>query len=205
VGVAGIPCAESRLHPRNVAECRGRAEVVPTRDALPRNLDCAANIARPVFSFLTVHFHADGPCDPNSTASSKRAAVAIHLLANVRRLRPFRCAWFCSFSSARRMTQNGSLAGDAEFAAKQACHAFTVCLALWARRERRGNRVRILTSVPRRGSSLSLGPDRGEFRHERTEQTGREKPISVQVARAGEGTQVEARPRKFVHFVDDNP
>ena len=61
------------------------------------------------------------------------------------------------------------------------------------------------TSVPRRGFSLSLGPDLGEFRHEGIEQTGREKPIGVEIARAGEGAQVEARPGKFVHLVDDNP
>ena len=81
---------------------------MPTRDAFPWHVDCAADIARPVFSFLTVHFRADGPCDPNSTASSKRAAVAIHLLANVR-LRHFRCAWFRSFSSARRMRKTARL------------------------------------------------------------------------------------------------
>jgi hypothetical protein len=74
-----------------------------------------------------------------------------------------------------------------------------------ARREGRGNRVRILTSVPSRGFSLSLGPDLSEFRHEGIEQTGREKPIGVGITRAGEGAQVEARPRKFVHLVDNNP
>jgi hypothetical protein len=82
---------------------------------------------------------------------------------------------------------------------------YTACLALWAKRERRGNRVRIFTSVPRRGFSLPLDPDLGEFSPEGIEQTRREKPIGVEVARAGEGAQVEARPRKFVHLVDDNP
>jgi hypothetical protein len=156
---------------RMPGEGRGRAH---TRCASPACRLCC--IDRPVFSFLTVHFRADGPSDPNSTASSRPAAVAIHLLANVRRLHPFRCARFRSFSNARRM-----------------------------RRATRLRAARILTSVPRRGFSLYLDPDLGEFSPEGIEQTRREKPIGVEVARAGEGAQVEARPRKFVHLVDDNP
>jgi hypothetical protein len=69
----------------------------------------------------------------------------------------------------------------------------------------RVNRARHPTSIPRRGFSLSLGPNLGKFRQESIEQTGREKPIGVGITRTGEGAQVEARPRKFIHLVDDNP
>ena len=147
---------------------------MPTRDAFP-GVDCAADIARPGSRFLPRR----GWARPNSTASSKRAAVTIHLLANVRLRHPVRLV--SRLQQRQTDAQNGPLAGDAELAAKQ---VMPMPLQRAWSCELGGGDAEPVGGSPVPGwfsSSVRLR----QFRHEGIEQTGREKPIGVEMREVG--------------------